>query len=90
MSFPTKLFSSFCQKARINHSEKIYVPGDIHTQTVDGFWALIKRGIGEVYHQVSKKYLQNYLDEYTFGYNRRDQGNLIFNDFLKRVCERAV
>jgi transposase len=75
---------------RINHSEKIYVAGDIHTQTIDGFWALIKRGIGGVYHQVSKKYLQTYLDEYTFRYNRRDQGNLIFNDFLKRVCERAV
>lgn len=75
---------------RINHSEKIYVLGDIHTQTIDGFWSLIKRGIGGVYHQVSKKYLQSYLDEYTFRYNRRDQGNLIFNAFLERVCERAV
>lgn len=75
---------------RINHSEKIYVLGDIHTQTIDGFWSLIKRGIGGVYHQVSKKYLQSYLDEYTFRYNRRDQGNLIFTSFLKRVCERAV
>jgi transposase-like protein len=75
---------------RINHSEKVYVMGDIHTQTIDGLWALIKRGIGGVYHQVSKKYLQNYLDEYTFRYNRRDQGNLIFNAFLKRVCERAA
>jgi transposase-like protein len=75
---------------RINHSEKIYVMGDIHTQTIDGFWSLIKRGIGGVYHQVSKKYLQSYLDEYTFRYNRRDQGSLIFNAFLKRVCERAV
>jgi transposase len=75
---------------RINHSEKIYVMGDIHTQTIDGLWALIKRGIGGVYHQVSKKYLQTYLDEYTFRYNRRDQGNLIFTSFLKRVCERAA
>lgn len=75
---------------RINHSEKIYVMGDVHTQTIDGFWSLIKRGIGGVYHQVSKKYLQSYLDEYTFRYNRRDQGNLIFTSFLKRVCERAV
>src|SRR5260221_5717009 len=51
---------------RINHSEKVYVLGDIHTQTIDGFWSLIKRGIGGVYHAVSKKYLQSYLDEYTF------------------------
>lgn len=74
---------------RINHSEKIYVAGDIHTQTIDGLWALIKRGIGGVYHQVSKKYLQSYLNEYTFRYNRRDQGNLIFTSILKKVSERA-
>jgi transposase len=74
---------------RINHSEKVYVAGNIHTQTIDGLWALIKRGIGGVYHQVSKKYLQSYLDEYTFRYNRRDQGNLIFTSILKKISERA-
>jgi transposase len=75
---------------RINHSEKVYVMGDIHTQTIDGFWSLIKRGIGGVYHQVSKKYLQSYLNEYTFRYNRRDQGNLIFTSILEKIFERAV
>src|SRR5579859_926687 len=75
---------------RINHSEKVYVAGDIHTQTIDGLWALIKRGIGGVYHQVSKKYLQSYLDEYTFRYNRRDRGNLIFTSILEKIFERAV
>jgi transposase len=75
---------------RINHSAKVWVMGDIHTNTIEGFWSLVKRGIGGVYHQVSQKYLQTYLDEYTFRYNRRDQGNLIFTSILKRVCERAV
>src|SRR6185312_9213983 len=74
---------------RINHSAKVYVMGDIHTNTIEGFWSLIKRGIGGVYHQVSQKYLQSYLDEYTFRYNRRDQGNLIFTSILKKVSERA-
>jgi transposase-like protein len=74
---------------RINHSAKVYVVGDIHTNTVEGFWSLIKRGIGGVYHSVSQKYLQNYLDEYSFRYNRRDQGNLIFKSILERVSERA-
>ena len=74
---------------RINHSEKVYVMGDVHTQTIDGFWSLIKNGIRGVYHQVSKQYLQTYLDEYSFRYNRRDKGNLIFNDFLERICERV-
>jgi transposase len=75
---------------RINHSAKVYVMGDVHTNTIEGFWSLVKRGIGGVYHQVSQKYLQTYLDEYSFRYNRRDQGNLIFISFLKRACERAV
>ena len=63
--------------------------GDVHTNTIEGFWSLVKRGIGGVYHSVSQKYLQSYLDEYSFRYNRRDQGNLIFNAFLKSVAERA-
>ncbi len=74
---------------RIKHAQKIYVMGDVHTQTIEGFWSLIKRGIGGVYHSVSRKYLQTYLDEYSFRYNRRDQGNLIFNAFLRRVVERV-
>jgi transposase len=74
---------------RIKHNAKVYVMGQVHTQTIEGFWSLVKRGIGGVYHSVSQKYLQTYLDEYSFRYNRRDQGNLIFNAFLKRVAERA-
>src|SRR5713226_3777893 len=42
---------------RINHSSKVYVMGDVHTNTIEGFWSLVKRGIGGVYHQVSQKYL---------------------------------
>jgi hypothetical protein len=74
---------------RINHGAKVYVMGDVHTNTIEGFWSLVKRGIGGVYHQVSQKYLQTYLDEYSFRYNRRDQGNLIFTSILKRVAELA-
>jgi len=74
---------------RINHSSKVYVMGDIHTNTIEGFWSLVKRGIGGVYHQVSQKYLQTYLNEYSFRYNRRDRGNLIFNAILERVFELA-
>ena len=74
---------------RINHSAGVYVVGDVHTNTIEGFWSLVKRGIGGVYHQVGANYLQTYLDEYTFRYNRRDQGNLLFNAILERVFERA-
>jgi transposase-like protein len=84
-----RLTPRFKKRKRINHSSKVYVQGNIHTNTIEGFWSLVKRGIGGVYHQVSQKYLQTYLDEYSFRYNRRDQGNLIFNAILQRVSERA-
>ncbi len=77
------------QHKRINHSAGVYVLGDVHTNTIDGFWSLVKRGLGGVYHQVSQKYLQSYLDEYSFRYNRRDMGNQQFRSILKRVSERA-
>ena len=74
---------------RIRHNAKVYVAGDVHTNTIEGFWSLVKRGIGGVYHNVSAKYLQTYLDEYSFRYNRRFEGNQQFNAILERVCERA-
>ena len=77
------------QHRRVNHRQKIYVAGDVHTNTIEGFWSLVKRGIGGVYHSVSAKYLQGYLDEYSFRYNRRDCGNLIFPALLNRVGEMA-
>ena len=46
---------------RINHSAGVYVVGTTHTNTIEGFWSLVKRGIGGVYHSVSKKYLQSYF-----------------------------
>jgi transposase len=75
---------------RIKHSAKVYVRGTVHTNTIEGFWSLVKRGIGGVYHQVSQKYLQSYLDEYSFRYNRRDQGNLIFTSILGQVSAKAL
>lgn len=74
---------------RIRHASGIYVMGDIHTNTVEGLWSLIKRGIGGVYHSVSPAYLQSYLDEYTFRYNRRHNGNLQFRSILERASKRA-
>jgi transposase len=74
---------------RIKHSEKVYVVGDVHTNTVEGFWSLIKRGIGGVYHSVSKKYLQTYLNEYSFRYNRRMLNQPMFTSLLEQVLVKA-
>jgi len=48
----------------IKHSARVYVQGDVHTQTSEGFWSLVKRGIGGTHHAVSPKHLQGYLNEY--------------------------
>lgn len=51
--------------------------GDAQTNSIEGFRSPVKRGIGGVYHSVSRRHLQSYLDVFAFRYNRRDQGNLI-------------
>lgn len=73
----------------IKHSEKVYVDGDVHTQTIEGFWSNFKRGTNGVYHSMSKKYLQNYLDEYCYRYNHRDDQTPMFWSFLSRVARVA-
>ena len=70
---------------RIQHAEKVYVMGEIHTNTIEGFWSLMKRGIGGVYHSVSRKYLQSYLDEYSFRYNRRFSNEPMFVSLLDQI-----
>ena len=71
---------------RVAHAQRVYVSGSIHTNTIEGFWSLVKRGISGVYHGVSTKHLQSYLDEYAFRYNNRDTiGRGMFDAFLGRV-----
>ena len=48
-----------------------YVDGDIHTNTIEGFWALLKRGMFGQFHSVSRRHLQRYVDEFCFRYNLR-------------------
>ncbi|MGI9102678.1 MAG: IS1595 family transposase [Terriglobales bacterium] len=78
------------QHHRINHSEKIYVCGEVHTNTIEGFWSLLKRGLSGVYHQVGRNYLQTYLNEYSFRYNRRHDVTPMFASFLNQISKRDV
>ncbi|MFC1912846.1 IS1595 family transposase [Chloroflexota bacterium] len=70
---------------RIDHGSKVYVNGDIHTNSIEGFWSLVKRGISGVYHSVSPQYLQQYINEYAFRYNHRDTEAPMFLVFLSRI-----
>ena len=55
----------------VNHSKKEYARGDVYTNTVEGYFSLLKRGVNGTFHHVSKKHLQRYLSEFDFRYNFR-------------------
>jgi transposase len=74
----------------IKHSQKIYAIGDIHTNTIEGFWSLVKGGLRGVYRNVSAKYVQTYFNEYAFRYNRRFDEQPMFVSFLNRVEKKTV
>ena len=57
---------------KVIRHDRWYVDGDIHTNTIDGFWALLKRGMFGQFHSVSRKHLQRYVDEFCFRYNLRE------------------
>ncbi len=78
----------FHEHRRINHSEKVYVVGDCHTNTIEGFWMLVKTGIRGVYHNVGRHYLQTYLDEYSFRYNHRFDTKPMFETFMQQIEKR--
>lgn len=55
----------------VNHKEHEYVRGNVHTNNLESFWSLLKRGVVGTYHQVSKDYLPLYLAEFSFRHNER-------------------
>lgn len=56
----------------VNHSKDEYARGDVTTNTVEGFFSILKRGLHGIYHSVSKEHLHRYLAEYEFRYNNRE------------------
>jgi len=55
----------------VDHGHKEYVRGDVHSNTVEGFFSIVKRGLNVIYHAVSKEHLHRYMSEYEFRYNHR-------------------
>lgn len=55
----------------VNHGIEEYVRGDAHTNTVEGYFSILKRGINGTYHHVSQQHLKRYLAEFDFRYNER-------------------
>lgn len=74
----------------VNHSKEV-VSREAHTQNIENVWSNIKRGIYGVYRHVSNEYLQQYINEYTFRYNYRNEPEIMFDMLLTRVAfERSV
>jgi transposase len=69
---------------RIRHKENVYVSGDVHTQTIEGFFSNLKRGIAGTYHAVSSRWLPGYLNEYAWRYNHRHDERAQFQSLLLR------
>ena len=65
------LHHEFATHEVINHQDFEYVRGDVHTNTAENFFAILKRGINGVYHHVSEAHLHRYLSEFDFRYNAR-------------------
>lgn len=70
----------------INHSSGQYVDGDVHTNTIEGFFGNLKTGMRGAYKKVSRKWLQSYLDEYAWRYNQRRSGQAMFHALLDRAA----
>jgi len=66
----------------VDHSAHAYVIGAVHTNTIEGFWSILKRGVVGTYHKVSRKYLSLYVAEFQFRYNNRHNAD-IFGTAIK-------
>lgn len=57
----------------VNHGIEEYVRGDVHTNTIEGYFSVLKRGLNGIYQHVSPEHLQRYLYEYDFRYSYRQK-----------------
>lgn len=68
----TKVGKPFARHESVNHSKGEYVRGDATTNTVEGFFSILKRGLNGIYHNVSEHHLHRYLSEFDFRYTNRE------------------
>jgi transposase-like protein len=79
-------YDGFLGHRIINHSRGVYVEGDVHTNTIEGFFGNLKTGMRGAYKHVSPKYLQTYLDEYAWRHNPKRTGGALFRQLLARAA----
>jgi hypothetical protein len=62
--------------SKIRHRRGEYVKGEVHTNTVENAFSLLKRAVIGTYHQLSIKHLQRYLNEFSYRFNRREDADM--------------
>jgi transposase-like protein len=78
-------------REKVSHGRGEYVRGMAHTNSIEGFWSIFKRGLLGIYHHASDKHLQRYLDEFAARYNTRDNAEgERFNGFLAASIGRRL
>ena len=69
-------FSLFCYRKQrqgtVNHSQEQWVIGDVHTNSIEGVWDLLKRSIMDTLHKMSRKHMDRYLEEREWHFDNRD------------------
>jgi transposase-like protein len=80
----------FVKHGMVNHSIGEYVRGEIHTNTIEGYFSIFKRGINGVYHHVSQQHLKRYLAEFDFRYNERAALNVTDSERAEKVLRGTV
>ena len=66
----------------VDHGSKEYARGDVHVNSIEGFWSILKRSIRGTHVWVSKKHLSKYLGEFEYRYNMRKVPELMFDRLL--------
>jgi len=82
--------TEFASHETVAHSMGEYVPGDAHTNTVEGYFSIFKRGIYGVYHHVSEEHLKRYLAEFDFRHNNRAKLGINDSERTAKAVRGAV
>jgi hypothetical protein len=85
----TAVAAKFRKHEMIRHMDKQYVRGTVHTNTIEGFFSLLKRGVNGTFHHISKGHLHRYCDEFAFRYNTRTALGYTDGDRAKLLAQGA-
>lgn len=84
------LVRTYEKHGTVNHSIGEYVRGDIHTNTIESYFAILKRGVNGTFHHVSQQHLKRYLAEFDFRYNEREALGVSDEDRMAKAIPGIV